>query len=78
VHVFWKDLDLNLFHQWFNGTAWSGPENLGSGPAVEPPTVTAQSNGIVDVFWKGANGGLWHKWFSGPWFGPEGLGGSIT
>jgi hypothetical protein len=78
VHVFWKDLDLNLVHQWFNGTAWSGPENLGSGPVVEPPTVTAQSNGIVDVFWKGANGGLWHKWFSGPWFGPEGLGGSIT
>jgi hypothetical protein len=44
-----------------------------------PVSAVAQSSGTVDVFWKGTDGGLWHKWFvNGTWYGPEGLGGSIS
>jgi hypothetical protein len=69
--------DGDLYHEWWNGSAWGGPENLGGGNLWNSPSVASWAANRLDVFAIGSDGHLYHKWWNGSaWGGPENLGGS--
>jgi cell wall-associated NlpC family hydrolase len=75
VDVFWKGTDANLYHKWYSGGVWNGPQSLGAGPLGSDPVPVVTGSGVVDVFWKGTDANLYHKWYSGGvWNGPQSLG----
>jgi hypothetical protein len=69
--------DGDLYHLWWNGSAWGGPENLGgNGILRNSPGVVSWAANRLDVFAVGADGHLYHKWWNGSTRGgPEDLGG---
>jgi hypothetical protein len=71
LDVFWRGTDSALWHKWFTGGVWGGPQSLGDGPLPGPPHAVGQPSGVIDVFWQGTDNGLWHAWFSGAWAGPQ-------
>lgn len=76
VDVFWQGTDGQLWHKWFDGTAWNGPAAMGGSVASEP-SATASIVGVFDVFWKGTDSNLWHVYKNGSsdvWHGPASLG----
>ncbi len=82
LDVFVLGTDSALYHQWWDGTAWSGFESLG-GICIDEPRVTSWGSDRLDVFVVGTDGGLYHKWWDGTAWGPsitgyEALGGVIS
>jgi GH25 family lysozyme M1 (1,4-beta-N-acetylmuramidase) len=76
VDVFWKGTDNNLWHKYYAGGTWNGPQNLGGGPLGSNPVAVTSTVGVVDVFWKGTDNNLWHEYYAGgAWNGPQNLGG---
>ncbi len=69
-------LDGNLYHRWWNGSGWGGPQNLGGGNLVNSPSAVSWAPNRLDVFAIGSNGNLYHWWWDGwSWGGPENRGG---
>jgi hypothetical protein len=73
--VFWRGTDSRLWHGWYFGGTWSGPQPLGGSLAGDPSPVS-WGPGHIDVFWKGSDGQLWHVYYVNGWHGPESLGGA--
>jgi hypothetical protein len=68
--------DGNLYHRWWDGSSWGGPENLGGGNLINSPSAVSWAANRLDVFAVGSDGNLYHKWWDGSgWGGPENLGG---
>ncbi len=80
LDVFALASDGNLYHKWWDGSHWGGPENLGGGNLVNSPAVAAWAANRLDVFAIGNDGNLYHKWWDGSnWGGPENLlGGNLV
>src|SRR5260370_10896892 len=69
LDIFALDLNLNLRHQWFDGS-WGAGESLLTPPsalpwpALLPPTAVSSGPGRLDIFTlRSPNFDLWHKWF---------------
>jgi hypothetical protein len=66
-----------MWHKWWNGSAWSGWEDLG-GIITSAPAAASWAANRLDTFVKGANNHMFHKWWNGTsWSGWEDLGGVI-
>ncbi len=72
--VFWRGTDGSLWHAWYIGGRWAGPQSLGGSLAGDPSAVS-WGPGHIDVFWKGTDTQLWHVYYADGWHGPERLGG---
>ncbi len=76
LDVFAIGLDGNLYHRWWDGSTWSGPQNLGGTILINSPSVVSWAAGRLDVFSVGSDGNLYHHYQeSDVWHGPENLGG---
>ncbi|MGA2288449.1 putative baseplate assembly protein [Bradyrhizobium sp.] len=70
-------LDGALYHRWWDGSGWFGPENLGGTDLRGSPAAVSWSHDRIDVFAITQNGALIHWWWNGgPWSGAENLGGN--
>jgi hypothetical protein len=75
VDIFVTAADHTLRHRWWNGTGWSGWENLG-GNLDSAPVVSSWASNRLDVFARATGGALQHSWWNGTaWSGWESLGG---
>jgi hypothetical protein len=78
IDTFGRGMDRHLWHKWWNGSAWSGWEDLGGSLASAPAVASWQENRL-DCFVQGPNDHMWHKWWDGAaWSGWEDLGGILT
>lgn len=59
IDVFIRGNDNALWHIDFNGTAWSGWENLG-GSLTSGPDAASWASGRLDIFVRGPGNGLYH------------------
>ena len=68
-----------MWHKWWNGSKWSGWEDLG-GVIDGPPAAVSWGPNRIDCFARGTNNHMWHKWYAGSagWSGWEDLGGVIS
>jgi hypothetical protein len=66
-------LDGNLYHRWWDGTSWGGPELLGGGNLVNSPSAVSWAANRIDVFAVGSDGCLYHKAWDGTVWAPGGL-----
>lgn len=80
LDIFALDLNLNIRHQWFDGS-WGAGESLLTPPsalpwpALLPPTAVSSGPGRLDIFTlRSPNFDLWHQWFDGSWGSWESLG----
>jgi hypothetical protein len=77
LDVFAIGLDGALYHRWWDGKNWFGPENLGGAALQGSPASVSWSHDRIDVFAITRNGALMHWWWNGgPWGGPDNLGGN--
>jgi Baseplate J-like protein/Repeat of unknown function (DUF346) len=68
--------DGSLYHRWWDGKNWDGPENLGGGKLVNSPSAASWAANRLDVFGVGSDGHLYHFYWDGnAWGGPENRGG---
>jgi hypothetical protein len=74
---FFRGTDAALWHKWWDGSSWHGPESLG-GVLYSDPAVVSWASGRLDIFAQGSDTALWHLWFDGGWGSWESLGGSIV
>ena len=64
-----------MYHKWWDGSSWSGWENLGGYCLVGPVSASWAPNRI-DTFVIGRDHAMYHKWWDGfSWSGWENLGG---
>jgi hypothetical protein len=76
LDVFWRGTDNGLWHEWYSGGQWNGPQELApAGSLASDPSPVSSEAGVLDVFWKGTDGNLWHVWYQNGWHGPQSLGG---
>ncbi len=76
LDVFWRGTDNGLWHEWYSGGQWNGPQELvPAGSLASDPSPVSSDPGVLDVFWKGTDGNLWHVWYQNGWHGPQSLGG---
>jgi hypothetical protein len=76
LDVFWRGTDNGLWHTWYSGGPWNGPQELAPpGSLASDPSPVSSEAGVLDVFWKGTDGNLWHVWYQNGWHGPQSLGG---
>jgi Baseplate J-like protein/Repeat of unknown function (DUF346) len=76
LDAFALGFDGNLWHRWWNGSSWGGPQNLGGGKLINSPSVASWAANRLDVFAVGSDGDLYHSaWNGSNWAGPENLGG---
>jgi Baseplate J-like protein/Repeat of unknown function (DUF346) len=76
LDAFALGFDGNLWHRWWDGSNWGGPENLGGGKLINSPSVASWAANRLDVFAVGSDGDLYHSaWNGSNWSGPENLGG---
>jgi hypothetical protein len=55
-----------MWHKWWDGSSWSGWENLGSpmGNGLRSkPTAVSWGPNRIDCFAKGQDNAMWRKWF---------------
>ena len=52
-----------MWHKWWNGSAWSGWENLGGILTSEPGAVSWGQNQI-DTFVRGTDNPMYHMWYA--------------
>jgi C1A family cysteine protease len=78
IDVFNFGDDRALYHNWWDGSNWNGPESLGGHFSLGAfsPWAVSWAPGNLDIFGIGPDRKLYHKWFYGSWGGPESLGGS--
>ncbi len=80
LDVFVRGTDGQLWHEWWNGSGWSGWQPLGG--QLYPgtgPAVASWGPGRLDVFVEGTDKQLWHLWYdSTGWHGWQPLGGVLT
>jgi C1A family cysteine protease len=78
IDVFNFGDDRALYHNWWDGSNWNGPESLGGHFSLGAfsPWAVSWAPGNLDIFGIGPDRKLYHKWFYGSWDGPESLGGS--
>jgi hypothetical protein len=74
LDVFVVGTDAQLYHKWWDGSAW-GPsltswERLG-GVCASPPAAVSWGVNRLDVFVVMSNGQLYHKWWDGSAWGPS-------
>lgn len=62
LHVFGLGTDASLFHQWWNGHAWSGWQRLG-GRFIAAPVAIGRGDRI-DVFGLGTDGAMYQRWWT--------------
>jgi hypothetical protein len=76
VHVVWIEVSANgtqeLFHRWWNGSAWSAPIQMGAaGQRYHTPSLAADGLGNVHAVWQcqfGSNGMIYYeKWDGTQW-----------
>jgi hypothetical protein len=73
-YAFWKGTDGNLQQAIWNGSAWTGPYDIGMGPLGSEPTSGIDGNGSTSALWRGADGNLWEAhWAGTAWAGPVNL-----
>ena len=74
LDVFVVGSDLELYHKWWNGSAWgpslTGYEAMG-GVCTSAPQVVAWGPNRLDVFVTGTDSALYHKWWNGSAWGPS-------
>jgi hypothetical protein len=76
LDIFAIGLDGNLYHRWWDGSAWNGPQNLGGAILINSPSLVSWTANRLDVFSIGSDGNLYHHYQdAGVWHGPENLGG---
>jgi hypothetical protein len=76
LDVFAIGLDGALYHRWWNGSAWGGPENLGGDSLINSPSAVSWAANRLDIFAINSRGNLYHwAWDGNNWFGPENRGG---
>src|SRR5262249_57410221 len=67
-----------MYHKWWDGSAWSGWENLG-GYCLEGVTAASWAPNRLDCFVVGGDGAMYHKWWDGSaWSGWGKFGGDCT
>ena len=77
LDVFVRGTDRALYHQWWDGHAWGGFEDLG-GTFLAQPAVCSWGANRLDVFVHGDDDAMYHRWWDGhAWGGFEDLGGVI-
>jgi hypothetical protein len=63
LDVFAKGTDNQLWHKWWNGSSWSGWENLG-GVFLHNPAAVSWGPNRIDVFVEGTDNHVYHKaWY---------------
>jgi baseplate J-like protein/repeat uncharacterized protein DUF346 len=68
--------DGSLYHRWWDGSNWGGPQNLGGSNLINSPSAVSWAANRLDVFAIGSGGNLYHSFWDGSnWGGPENLGG---
>ena len=86
LDVFVLGTDRQLYHKWWNGSAWgpslTGYEAMG-GVCTSVPQAVAWGANRLDVFVLGTDRQLYHKWWNGSAWGPsltgwEAMGGVIN
>jgi hypothetical protein len=78
LDVFGRGGDNALWHDAWNGTAWSGWESLG-GSLTSAPAAVSWGPNRIDVFARGGDNALWHKaWNGSAWTGWDSRGGSLA
>lgn len=79
LDIFAAGADGALWHKWWDGSRWGGPESLGGVLTTEPAAISWGPNRI-DVFVRGSDDALWHKSYDGAhgWSGWDSLGGVLT
>jgi hypothetical protein len=60
LDLFVQGTDHALWYKHWDGTSWSGWENLG-GYLTSSPAATSPASGVIDVFVRGSNGALYEK-----------------
>ncbi len=70
-----RGTDNAMYHKWWDGSSWSGFENLG-GQLTSAPTICSWASNRLDCFARGTDNQLHHKWWDGSsWSQWETLGG---
>ena len=76
LDIFAVGLDGNLYHRWWDGQNWGGPENLGGGNLINSPSAVSWAANRLDVFAIGSDGNLYHTaWNGSTWSGFDNRGG---
>jgi len=82
IDCFARGMNGHMWHKWWNGTAWSGWEDLG-GILTAGPAAASWAANRLDCFAKGGDNALWSRWVdtsvvhnhAGTWSGWHQLGG---
>jgi hypothetical protein len=65
LDLFTVGSDAAIYHQFYNGTAWSGwVEDLG-GNCLSAPGAVSRGPNLIDLFVIGPDHALYHQWYSG-------------
>jgi hypothetical protein len=67
LHVFARGDDRNIWHSYFNGSAWNGwRADLGPGTLSSGPAAVATAGGShIHVFARGDDRNIWHSFWNG-------------
>jgi hypothetical protein len=77
LDIFAIGLNGALYHRWWDGTNWNGPENLGGEGLINSPSAVSWAANRLDIFAVGSTGNLYHwAWNGTNWSGPENRGGA--
>jgi hypothetical protein len=61
LDAFVQGTDHALWYKHWDGTSWSGWENLGGGLTSSPAAAAASGSNRIDVFVRGTTGALWQR-----------------
>lgn len=67
--IFWRGSDNGLWHYWFDGSNWNGPQEISAAGIVNgnPMPISSGANDL-EVFWRGFDLNLWYtKYSAGTW-----------
>jgi len=67
LDVFARGTDNALWHKWWDGSSWSGWQQLGANPFSSDPAAVSWGPNRIDVFVQGTDNALYHKWWDGSW-----------
>ena len=78
IDTFARGGNGHMWHKWWDGSAWSGWEDLG-GDLTSHVAVASWQVNRLDCFVRGPGDHMWHKWWDGSaWSGWEDLGGQLS
>jgi hypothetical protein len=63
LDCFVRGTSNNMYHKWWDGSRWSGWENLG-GVIVDSPAAVSWGLYRIDCFAPGTNYHMYHKWYA--------------